>query len=135
MRLIRFDYALHRGLRVPIIPVLIQWDNKWFKVWAYVDSGAAYSIFSNDVAAQIGINTLPERRLMVVVADGSYIPVSFYTLKLKIGAAMLMRRSSKPKRNCLQGSSLFPQSQKVFQGNIHLDISSVLNGLFPPLFP
>lgn len=63
----------------------MSWNDRWFKVWGYVDSGAAYSIFSSRVASQMGIDSAPESRAMVVVGDGGSIPVALYTLPVRIG--------------------------------------------------
>ena len=66
---------------MPIIPLLVE-DHK---LWAFVDSGATFSIFSIDDARRIGIDWDKGRRQMIVVGDGSYIPTYFHDLKLQIG--------------------------------------------------
>ena len=55
---------------MPIIPVLI----KSHKLWAFVDSGATFSILSIDDARRMGIDWENGRRQMIVVGDGSFIP-------------------------------------------------------------
>jgi predicted aspartyl protease len=65
---------------MPIIPLLVE-DHK---LWAFVDSGATFSIFSIDDARRIGIDWDKGRRQMIVVGDGSYIPTYFHDLQLKI---------------------------------------------------
>ena len=81
MPIIEFPYILHKQYLMPIIPLLVE-DHK---LWAFVDSGATFSIFSIDDAQRIGIDWDKGRRQMIVVGDGSYIPTYFHDLKLQIG--------------------------------------------------
>ena len=81
MPIIEFPYILHKQYLMPIIPLLVE-DHK---LWAFVDSGATFSIFSIDDARRIGIDWDKGRRQMIVVGDGSYIPTYFHDLKLQIG--------------------------------------------------
>lgn len=52
---------------------------------AFVDSGAAFSVFDKDEALRLGLDYKKGRELMMVVGDGSYIPVYIHRLSLKIG--------------------------------------------------
>lgn len=81
MPIIEFPYTLHKQYLMPIIPLLVEGH----KLWAFVDSGATFSIFSIDDARRIGIDWDKGRRQMIVVGDGSYIPTYFHNLQLKIG--------------------------------------------------
>jgi hypothetical protein len=81
MPIIEFPYTLHKQYLMPIIPLLVE-DHK---LWAFVDSGATFSILSIDDARRIGIGWDKGRRQMIVVGDGSYIPTYFHDLHLKIG--------------------------------------------------
>ncbi len=56
---------------MPIIPLLVEGH----KLSAFVDSGATFSIFSIDDARRIGIDWDKGRRQMIVVGDGSYMPI------------------------------------------------------------
>jgi hypothetical protein len=67
---------------MPIVPVLIEGH----KVWAYVDSGATFSILSVDDARRIGLAWETGRRQMIVVGDGSFIPTYLFDLCLQIGS-------------------------------------------------
>jgi len=42
---IEFEYSTHAGQKVPIIPVGIKGKDKWYELWAFVDTGATYSVF------------------------------------------------------------------------------------------
>lgn len=85
MRTIEFRYRSHRGLQVPIIPLQLRGRDQWFDLWAFVDSGATYSIFTLRDARDMAIPAERGIQRMVVVGDGSFIPVHFVTLPMKIG--------------------------------------------------
>ncbi len=42
---VEFSYTIHRGLKVPMIPLRVKSKKDWYNIWAFVDSGATYSIF------------------------------------------------------------------------------------------
>jgi hypothetical protein len=81
MPLIEFPYTFHKAYLMPIIPVTILNE----KIWAYVDSGAMFSIFHERTARRLGINIRDGRLQMIVVGDGGYIPTYLHDLKLRIG--------------------------------------------------
>jgi len=66
---------------MPIIPITIL-DHR---VWVFVDSGATFTILSTDDALRIGIDWQKGQFRMIVVGDGSFIPVYFHSLPLQIG--------------------------------------------------
>ena len=72
---VEFDYARHRKRAVPLIPISLRSKNSWVEVWAYVDSGASYSIFDDKVAELLGIELEDGKRMLAVVGDGSFIPL------------------------------------------------------------
>ncbi len=80
MSIIEFPYTLHKQYLMPIIPLLV--ENH--KLWAFVDSGATFSIFSIDDARRIGLDWDKGRHQMIVVGDGSFIPTYFHDLTLQI---------------------------------------------------
>ena len=81
MPVVEFPYTLHKGYLMPIIPITIQ-DHK---VWVYVDSGATFSMISAVEAIDMAIDWSAGRRQMVVVGDGSFIPVYLHDLSIQIG--------------------------------------------------
>jgi hypothetical protein len=81
MSLIEFPYTLHKSYLMPTIPITIL-DHR---VWVFVDSGATFTILSTDDAHRIGIDWQKGKLQMIVVGDGSYIPVYFHNLPLQIG--------------------------------------------------
>ena len=85
MPFISFKYGYLRDRKVPIIPLQILGVDGWHNFMAFVDSGATYSIFDKDEAERLGIEYRAGRELMIVVGDGSYIPVFIHRLKIRIG--------------------------------------------------
>ncbi len=66
---------------MPIVPLSIQGH----KLWAFVDSGATFSVLTVGEAARVGIDWQSGRRQMIVVGDGSYIPTYIHNLPVQIG--------------------------------------------------
>ena len=82
---IEFPYTRHRGYLKPIVPVSINSH----RLWAFVDSGATFSVLTVDEAARIGIYWQSGRRQMIVVGDGSYIPTFIHDLTIQIGGSQI----------------------------------------------
>ncbi len=85
MRIIEFPYVLHKGLLMPIIPLSFKGVDRWFRAWALVDSGAVYSIFHPKELTGTGLDYTKGLLRMVVVGDGSFIPVYFLKLPVRLG--------------------------------------------------
>jgi len=66
---------------MPIIPITILNH----RTWVFVDSGATFTILSVDDARRIGIDWAKGKVQMIVVGDGSFIPVYFHDLSITIG--------------------------------------------------
>ena len=81
MPAVEFPYTLHKGYLLPIIPITILSH----RVWVFVDSGATFTILSTDDANRMGINWERGRPQMIVVGDGSFIPVYLHDLIIQIG--------------------------------------------------
>jgi hypothetical protein len=81
VRAIKFAYKIHKGIACPIIPVEI----KGVRIDAYVDSGAFLSIFSTQEAEVLGIEYQKGQKAMVMVGDGTLIPVFSWILPINIG--------------------------------------------------
>lgn len=82
---VTFEYARHRLRDIPLIPVGLRGQQRWVEVWAYVDSGAFYSLFDDKVAELLGIQLEHGKRLLAVVGDGSFIPFYLHKIKMRIG--------------------------------------------------
>jgi len=72
-------------MMVPMIPIKLKGRDQWFEFWGFVDSGATYSIFTSKEAEGMGIEIKQGKRTMVVVGDGSYIPVYLFDIPVRIG--------------------------------------------------
>ena len=81
---ITFDYARHRLRDIPLIPVSLKGEQGWAEIWAYLDSGAFYSLFDDKVADLLGIELTQGRRMLAVVGDGSFIPFYLHRIGVKL---------------------------------------------------
>jgi len=81
---VEFDYARHRRRDVPLVPISLRSKNSWVEVWAYVDSGAFYSIFDDKVAELLGIEAHVGKRMLAVVGDGSFIPFYLHKMQMRL---------------------------------------------------
>ena len=82
---ITFDYARHRLRDIPLIPVSLKGEQGWAEIWAYLDSGAFYSLFDDKMADLLGIELTQGRRMLAVVGDGSFIPFYLHRIGVKLG--------------------------------------------------
>jgi len=80
----RFPYINYMGRYLPIVPVELRRGEEWVVFDAYVDSGAAYSIFHVDVARVLGIDVERGGESFVVVGDGSRIRVYIHSLEIRL---------------------------------------------------
>ena len=85
MHSIDFEYSTYAGKKVPLIPLNIKSKDKWYEIWAFVDSGATYSVFKAKEAERLDIDIYSGKEIMVIVGDGSFIPVYFRNVTLMIG--------------------------------------------------
>ena len=80
-----FRYPVYGKAKSPIIPFRVLGRHGWKVVWAYVDSGASYSILSVREAERLGLELREGRRISVVVGNGERIPVYLFRLAIRIG--------------------------------------------------
>lgn len=84
MHIIEFKYSLHRGRPVPIIPIRVKGRAKWYEIWAFIDTGATFSIFEEKEAERLGLPMTEGKRMMVMVGDGSFIPVYLHRVRVRV---------------------------------------------------
>ena len=85
MSIIEFNYVYHRKRFVPLIPISLRTkEGEWVEIWAYVDSGAFYSIFDDKIAALLNLDVLRGKRMLAVVGDGSFIPFYLHKVGVKL---------------------------------------------------
>ncbi len=85
MRVIEFNYQIWKGKPIPLIPIRLYSHRYSFKTWAYVDTGATYSIFEFSLLAVLDLKVSQAiRKEMFVVGDGSFIPGWIFRLSVEI---------------------------------------------------
>ena|SRR3990167_3225747 len=81
-----FPYSLHKGRSLPIIPIGIRSRNgQWWKINAYLDSGAFYSIFDDTVAELLELPLAKGGLRHAIVGDGDTIPFYVHQIELQVG--------------------------------------------------
>jgi predicted aspartyl protease len=100
---------------MPIIPITILTH----KIWVFVDSGATFTVLSIDEARRLGLDWQRGRRRMMVVGDGSFIPVSIHALSIHIDAWEIIAPVGFSERlgvgfNVLGRTGIFDQLQVCF---------------------
>jgi len=90
MRSLEFPYTLYKGTYIPVIPVQLLHLGQWHEKWAFVDSGATYSIFNAKEALGMDIDLSSSVQRYIVVGDGGFIPASFVELPIRIGEVDLL---------------------------------------------
>lgn len=78
----KFNYTEFQGRYLPIIPISLKY-NEWVDFRAFVDSGAAYSIFQAEMAEILGLRLEAGKEDYVTVGDGSQIKVYIHQVKVK----------------------------------------------------
>lgn len=86
----RFEYSKIDKTNGPIIPFQIKAEGQWHEIWAYVDSGASYSILKAEEAVRLGIAIHKGKKISVTVGSGEKISVFLHKLKIKIGKEELI---------------------------------------------
>lgn len=115
MSFIEFPYTFHKNYLLPIIPITIL-DHR---VWVYVDSGAIFTILNVDEAHRLGIDWQKGRRQMIVVGDGSFIPIYIQDLSIQIAEWQVIAPIGFSERlgvgfNILGRNGIFNQFQVCF---------------------
>lgn len=80
-----FPYLKHEEYYIPSIPVRLMLGGIWQRVLAYVDSGAAYSIFDSVIMTSLQLPYQKAQRVSVLVGDGNLLPVYLHRLRVSIG--------------------------------------------------
>jgi hypothetical protein len=68
-----------------MIPLRVKGKKGWYDVWAFVDSGATYSVFEVSEAERLGLKMEDGKKMMIVVGDGSFIPIYLHEITVQIG--------------------------------------------------
>jgi len=84
MRSISFPYTIHKGLAIPYIPLSLKIGKSWRRFWAFVDSGATYSIFRTSEVEDLNFDFTNGKLTNVQVGDGGFIPVYLHQLTISL---------------------------------------------------
>jgi hypothetical protein len=87
-----FRYKPMLGRLSPTATIGLHLNETWWRVDAYVDSGAAYSIIHGDFVRDVGFDFETGERILVKVGDGSLIPVFLHRIPVQIGPHRLEAR-------------------------------------------
>jgi len=69
---------------------MVRGKNGWRSSWAYVDSGASYSVFSTEDALRLGLKLYDGEKTSMTVGNGDRICVYLFDLPLKIEDCEIM---------------------------------------------
>ena len=91
--------------------------------WVYVDSGATFSIINAKEAGDVGIQWQQGKKQMIVVGDGSFIPVYLNEIPVKIDIWEVTATIGFSERlgvgfNILGRTGIFDQFQVCFNDHI-----------------
>jgi hypothetical protein len=79
-----YRYVNYQGRAVPLVPVGIRGGLHWGRIWAYADSGAAYSLFDDSVANLLGIDWPTGRPRAATVGTGAMIRFYLHPVTLQL---------------------------------------------------
>lgn len=80
-----YSYRIIRGISSPIIPVKITKDDKIARIYAYVDSGATYSVFSADEAEKLDVDMETGQERYLITGNGGSILIYLHEIGIEIG--------------------------------------------------
>lgn len=84
MRIVKFKYTVYHDAKNPIIPLRIKGKHSWKVIWAYVDSGASFSILTFSEAQRLGIEPNKGKRIEMIVGNGEKINVHLFRMRAKL---------------------------------------------------
>ena len=85
------------GRHAPIVYLQVWTRNRWLYLQAYVDSGAAWTIFHADVAQLLGIKLSKLKRRYMALGNGSVLPVFLARVRVR-SLNDITNRSKNPAR-------------------------------------
>lgn len=85
----RFDYSVFHDAKAPIVPVEVWGGGRWHNLWAYVDSGASFSVFHTYEAKRLGVKLSKCSKFFIVAAGDRRIPVYMTRLAMRIGGTRI----------------------------------------------
>ncbi len=115
----RFPYRRYRGALSPVVPIEVRAKKRWRRIFAYVDSGAAYSILTVATARRLGLMRIKARRLAVTTSGGQTQKISLHRLWVRLAGQRLSITFGVPRGfdldfNLLGRRDLFERFQITF---------------------
>jgi hypothetical protein len=77
------NYRKYKDWEMSIITLGLKYNENWYPVDAYVDSGAIYSIFRQTVDERMGIEIEKGKLIYSQVGDGGFIPEYLHEIELR----------------------------------------------------
>ena len=78
-----YSYILFKMKYLPMIPIELK-GSEWVDFYAYVDSGASYSVFHSDIAEILNLNYEDGEKTYITVGDGSLITVFKHQAQVRL---------------------------------------------------
>lgn len=79
------NYRKYKDWKMPIITLGLKYNENWYPVDAYVDSGAIYSIFRQTVGERMDIEIDKGKLIYSQVGDSGSIPVYLHEIEMQLG--------------------------------------------------
>ena len=89
---IRFPDTQVRGRREPIIALGLRLPSGWQRIDFYVDSGAAHSIVTAQLAIAAGFDFRQGQHATIQIGSGAFLPVYLHRLPLQLGPKLIEAR-------------------------------------------
>lgn len=67
-----------------MIPLGIKGPSDWWRIWAYMDSGAFYSLFDDSVARLIGVDWHMGQPMTATVGNGAFVRFYLHRVTLQL---------------------------------------------------
>jgi len=80
-----FNYIRIKDRHYPIIRITLEHNLNFIRTYAYIDSGAAYSVFKPRMADKLGVDMKAGELRYLTVGDGGQIPVYLHRISVKLG--------------------------------------------------
>ena len=72
-----------QGRYAPLVYLQVWTGNRWLYLQAYVDSGASWSVFHEDVAQLLGLKLNRARRRAIALGNGNVLPIYLHPIRVR----------------------------------------------------
>jgi len=84
-----YPYVPFKNKHLPMIPIEVK-SSEWIEFYAYVDSGASYSVFHSDIAEILSLKYEEGEKTYITVGDGSLITVFKHQVQVRLDGQEFM---------------------------------------------